>query len=88
MKIKPKQEEEAAAAETMMLKKRKKKGRPSLLDIQKRNLNRPSDRPHSPELHDDDDDERKQKKVKLVVRLPHSDQLPNSPTISSHTQVI
>ncbi|KAD7477114.1 hypothetical protein E3N88_00250 [Mikania micrantha] len=68
--------------------KKKKKGRPSLLDLQKRaldiqNQHRRSNRrnPNSTsgsvgedEYYDDDDDERKQKKVKLVVRLPPSDQ--------------
>ncbi|KAK1388639.1 Bromodomain-containing protein 9-like [Heracleum sosnowskyi] len=61
----------------MMLKKRKKKGRPSLVEIQKRNLllqqqhtsssSSNLTRPSNP--HHDDDDERKQKKVKLVVPL-------------------
>ncbi|KAL8088435.1 uncharacterized protein LOC141697846 [Apium graveolens] len=55
----------------MMLKKRKKKGRPSLLDIQKQRnllLLQQQQQQQSPS----DDDDRKHKKVKLVVRLPHS----------------
>ena len=72
--------------------KRKKKGRPSLSDIQKRNLqqqktqipnrSKPNLNGTSPAPDsisgDDEDDERHQKKVKLVVRLPPSNHHLNS----------
>lgn len=66
------------------MKKKKKKGRPSLSDLSKREINKssvirrssrrnPNSNSNSPPPEfDDDDDERKEKKVKLVVRLPQS----------------
>ncbi|KAA8537403.1 hypothetical protein F0562_026910 [Nyssa sinensis] len=93
---------------------KKKKGRPSLLDLQKRTLlqqqgetltssnpnfnisNRRSTR-RNPNLDEvsptpqwidgegDDDDERKEKKVKLVVRLPHSNQHYHQPGSSANS---
>ncbi|XP_060199964.1 uncharacterized protein LOC132628220 [Lycium barbarum] len=67
----------------MEMKRKKKKGRPSLLDLSKRENSKastirrssrrnPNSNSPAPEFDDvdDDEDERKQKKVKLVVRLP------------------
>ncbi|PSS31185.1 Bromodomain-containing protein [Actinidia chinensis var. chinensis] len=79
--------------------KRKKKGRPSLSDIQKRNLqqqqtlisnrSKPNLDRTSPAQDsisgDDEDDERRQKKVKLVVRLPPSNHHFNSASNGSDT---
>nr|KYP47790.1 Bromodomain and PHD finger-containing protein 3 [Cajanus cajan] len=75
-------------SETMT--KRKKKGRPSLLDLQKRSLRKqqrqnPNSQPNTnvdhDHDHDDDDDERKEKKHKLLVglnsHLHHPTLLPN-----------
>ncbi|XP_016506279.2 uncharacterized protein LOC107824075 [Nicotiana tabacum] len=68
----------------MEMKRKKKKGRPSLSDLSKREINKssvirrssrrnPNSNSNSPPPEfDDDEDERKEKKVKLVVRLPQS----------------
>ncbi|KAL2346174.1 hypothetical protein Fmac_000174 [Flemingia macrophylla] len=78
--------------------KRKKKGRPSLLDLQKRSLRKeqrqnPNSHPANANANvnaanvDDDDDERKEKKHKLLVglnsHLHHPTLLPNSQPFNS-----
>ncbi|TKY75332.1 Bromodomain and PHD finger-containing protein 3 [Spatholobus suberectus] len=82
-------------SETMT--KRKKKGRPSLLDLQKRSLKKeqqkqqqqqnPNSHSNNVVPHDDDDDERKEKKHKLLVglnsHLRHPTLLPNSQPFNS-----
>lgn len=71
----------------MEMNRRKKKGRSSLSELSKREINKPpvvhhfsrrnrnfeskSPAPEFEEGEDEDEDERKQKKVKLVVSLPH-----------------
>ena len=74
--------------------KRKKKGRPSLLDLQKRSLKKEQQNHHQQRHnstnvvpHDDDEDERKEKKHKLLVglnsHLHHPTLLPNSQPFNS-----
>ncbi|XP_019438109.1 PREDICTED: uncharacterized protein LOC109344002 isoform X2 [Lupinus angustifolius] len=69
--------------------KKKKKGRPSLLDLQKRSLKKQQNHNSHSNLHhqNDDDDERTQKKQKLLIRL-NSHHSFNSTTTPSNTRNI
>ncbi|KAK7409864.1 hypothetical protein VNO78_00232 [Psophocarpus tetragonolobus] len=90
-------EEETMGEVSETMTKRKKKGRPSLLDLQKRSLKKEQQQrqniPNSTNSrsnnnsavphHDDDDDERKEKKHKLLVGL--NSHL-HHPTLSPNSQ--
>lgn len=89
-----KEEETMGEVSESTTTKRKKKGRPSLLDLQKRSLKKEQQNHHQQRHnstnvvpHDDDEDERKEKKHKLLVglnsHLHHPTLLPNSQPFNS-----